>query len=376
MGLINLLDKFHDALVEMYGRESYTQNIASTAYSFNGVKSIELLNMIPKELSHGYMSNGDPRSGGNRLGLPGEVTDAMQVLTLEEDLYWTDTIDSADNSQQGYLKKAGAYMKLMMRTKQNPYKDKKILAKWARMAGKVVELGNGVSLDKTNIIEKLCDVEEYYEDAGVPEEDRYVFLPVKCWTYIRLADEYDGCDNLKRDMTIKGWKGNFNTLHLIFVPNDYLPTHVALLAVQKDSVLAPSTFKHVKLYESAPGYVGPLMEYLEYFDAFVVGALNEGVYLVVDYGYKCGTLTITKANGTTANTKKATIAFSNSSQVGYGSATIYYTLDGTDPRWSKTRQTYSAAIDNLPVDTVVRAAAELPTSGLYWSNLVDLQLTA
>lgn len=366
MALINLLDKFHDKLVEMYGRESYTQNVASSAYSFKGVKTIELLNMIPKDVSHGYMSNGTPRTGGNRLGNPGEVTDAMQILELMEDLYWTDTIDSADNSQQGYLKRVGEYMRLMMRVKQNPYKDKIILQKWARGAGKVVELGSGATIDKTNIVEKLCDIEEYYENAAVPEENRYLFLPIKHWTYLRLSDEYDGCDNLKRDLTFKGWNGNFNTLHLIFVPNDYMPEHVNFICVQKDSVICPSTIKHVHVYENAPGYVGPLMEYLEYFDAFVVGALNAGVYIVVDYGYKMGALTI-EVNKSSSGTTK--ITYSSGDEV-------YYTLDGTDPRWSKTRLQYTSQFTDPAAGTVIRACAKKDAAGKYWSEVASATVSA
>lgn len=355
MALINLLDKYHDSLVTMYGRDSYTANVANTNYEFKGVKGLELLNMIPMDVNSGYMSNGSPRSGAWRLGTPGEVTDAMQYLEMEKDLYWTNTIDSADNSQQGYLKRAGAYMKLMMRTKQNPYKDKYILAKWARNAGKVVSLASGGTVDKSNIVEKLCDIEEYFEDAGVPEDNRSVFLPIKHWTYLRLADEYDACDTLKRDLTFKGWKGNFNTLRLIFVPNDYMPANVEFIAVQKDSIIAPSTFKHVQIYEKAPGFVGPLMEYLEYFDAFVIGALNAGVYVLVDYGYKMGNLTITAGQSTT------TITYSSGDEV-------YYTLDGTDPKWSKTRLQYTAAFTNPASGTLIRAVAKKDSAGKYWSD--------
>lgn len=369
MALINLLDKYHDALVKWYGHDSYTANVASTAYSFKGVKTIELLSLIPSELDTGFMAKARPLSGGNQLGTPTEVCDAMQILELKEDIEWTNFISSADNSQQGYLKTVGEYMRLMMRKKQNPTKDKKILRKWAEGAGKVVELGSGVTISKSNIIEKLCDIEEYFADAGVPEDNRYVFLPIKHWTYIRLADEYDSCDTLKRDLTFKGWKGNFNTLRLIFVPNDYMPAKVNILAVHKDSVIAPSTFKHVQVYERAPGYVGPLMEYLEYYDAFVVGNLCEGVYALVDYGYKGATITITKGSGT-ASGKKATITAAS------GSPTIYYTIDGTDPRWSKTREAYTAAVDNLPVGTVVKAAGIKPASDIYWSDVVSLELTA
>ena len=105
-------------------------------------------------------------------------------------------------------------------------------------------------------------------------------------------------------------------------------------------------------------------------DAFVIGARNNGVYALVGTSNKCGEINFSSESGTVSG-KKITIAFKNSSQVGYGSANIHYTTDGTDPRWSDTAKVYTAAVDNLPVGTVVKAAAEKTDAStpLYWSEV-------
>lgn len=374
MALINLLDKFHDQLVEAYGRDSYTANLASKEYSFNGVKSIELLTMLPTPLSHGYMSNGTPRTGGNRLGTPGEVTDAMQVLELMRDSFWTNTIDAADNSQQGYLKRAGEYMRIQMRQMMNPDRDKWNIYKWAMNAGKVVAAS--AALSKSNIVEELCKVEEYFGDQGIPEDDRYVLLPIKHWTYLRLADEFIGTNgggSLASNI-LKGWRGDFASLHLIFVPNDYMPSNVYFVAFQKNSVISPSTFKHIHIYENAPGYVGPLMEYLEYYDAFVIGALNAGVYALVASGYKTGTPTFGTVAGSGASTYCPLTG-------GTSGATAYYTLDGTDPKWSKTAKTttYNGnVVIGASFTGTLRVVERIETAGSekYWSEEGKQHFTA
>jgi hypothetical protein len=71
------------------------------------------------------------------------------------------------------------------------------------------------------------------------------------------------------------------------------------------------------------------------------------VIAVVANGYKTATPTATKGASTT----------SLASTTNSGTVTIKYTLDGTDPRWSSTAETYSAAFDNPAADTVIKAVA-------------------
>ena len=191
------------------------------------------------------------------------------------------------------------------------------------------------------------------------------------WKLIRTASEFVGCDNLTDKMILKGYRGDFSTLKMVFVPDSYMPSGVYALVAHKSSVLAPLTWKTARVLETAQGYDGPVMEYHDMWDAFVIGKRNKGVYALVSTSNVPGTLTISKSSGTNSG-KKATISAAS------GSPTIYYTLDGTDPKYSDTRKVYTAAVDDLPVGTLVRACAQKPEAStpLYWGAEASLTLTA
>ena len=97
-----------------------------------------------------------------------------------------------------------------------------------------------------------------------------------------------------------------------------------------------------------------------YFDAFVVGARCDGVAVIVDKGFKAATPVI--ANGGTTTTVTSTTSDAN----------IYVTTDGSDPRYSKSRVKYSAAITNLAKGEVMKAVAEKIDAGnIYTSDVAE-----
>jgi hypothetical protein len=85
------------------------------------------------------------------------------------------------------------------------------------------------------------------------------------------------------------------------------------------------------------------LEWYSYYDAFVIGAKANGVYVAVASGKKSGTPSV-KVEGTTA-----TIT---------GSGTIWYTTDGSDPRYSANAKVYSAPVEVEDGATVSAYAVE------------------
>lgn len=365
--MINLFTEYKKPLVDGFYHDSYVANKASNAYSFTGNHEIVLTSMIAVDPTESWP--GGPRSGGDRFGTVTDVEDEIQTLKLTHHTKWTKSIDGSDNSQQAYLKRAGDYMALMMREKINPLRDKYTLRKWTENAGKVVTSANAPAA--ATIVGLLIDIEVYLANKGVPTENRYVYMGYTYWKYIRMASEWVGADNITNKMILKGYMGNFNTLKMVFVPDDYMPSGVYALAAHKDSVLAPLTWKTARVLETAQGYDGPVMEYHDMWDAFVIGKKADGVYALVASANKAANVTITKGAGTTSGTKKATLAAAS------GSPTIHYTIDGTDPKYSDTAEVYTAAIDNLPANTLVRAVAEKvdASTPLYWGDEASLVLT-
>ena len=253
-------------------------------------------------------------------------------------------------------------MALMMREKINPLRDKYTLQKWCNGAGQVATSANAPT--KSTIIGLLLDIEVAFSNAGVPEDDRFCFMGYSSWKLVRMADEFINNGNALSDKTIlRGEYGRINTLRMVFVPDSYMPTNVYAIAVQKESVLAPLTWKTARVLETAQGFDGPVMEYHDMWDAFVIGVRNKGVYVLCASAKKAATPTIANPSGSGAS------IYITATSSG---ATIYYTTDGTDPKYSDTAKTASSG-GNIVIGQLTglfRCAAKLETAGseLYWSD--------
>ena len=348
---INLITTYKRQLVDGFSHDSFTLSHASNEYTFDGSHSIILTSMLAVDPVESWPNA--PRSGGDRFGTVTDVEDITQTLTLGHHTKWTKSIDGSDNAQQAYMKRAGEYMSLMIREKLNPLRDKYNLKKWALNAGTIVTAAASVS--KSNIVDYILDIEVAFDNAGVPQSDRWVFAGNSKWKMIREASEWVGADNLTRDMIVKGYKGSIGSLNFVFVPDSYMPTAVELLAIHKGSVIAPLVWKTARILETAQGYDGPVMEYHDLYDAFVIGKKNLGVYALLANGNSAqvGAITVTKGSTTTSISAAS------------GSPTIYYTLDGTDPAYSSTRTAYSAAFTNPAAGTILRVYAEKSDGSLY-----------
>ena len=90
-------------------------------------------------------------------------------------------------------------------------------------------------------------------------------------------------------------------------------------------------------------------------DAFVLGKKANGVAVAVLKGFVQATPTISVSEN------KATITSS-------GASTIYYTLDGSDPRYSVKAKAYTAAV-TVAAGDVVRAYAV--ANGKYCSAVAE-----
>jgi hypothetical protein len=147
------------------------------------------------------------------------------------------------------------------------------------------------------------------------------------------------------------------------VPDSYLPTGVYWLITHKSAIMAPAKLQDYKIHKDPPGINGDLVEGRILHDAFVLEAKSNGIYAAVDANNKTNNPTIT--DDTTNSLFNVACTTSN--------ATIYYTIDGTDPRYSDTVETYSANVDYSGYadgNYSIKAYAEDLGNNIYASNVI------
>lgn len=285
-----------------------------------------------------------------------ELQDSYQVLTLEKEPSFNISIDKANNSDQQMMKKAGQVMAAQIREQIVPYCDKHILKKWAEGAGYTIALP--ASYDGDDIITALLGVETYYDNTFVDINERYVAVKNSDIAALRGATRWQYCDNITEKFLVKGNVKVFGTLKVFGMPDTWFPANVNAIAFQKKAVLAPMKLKTARILEEVPDLDGSLLQGHYYFDAFVIGRRCDGVVAIVGNGYKTANPAATKGASTTTLATATT------------GAKIYYTLDGTDPRYSDTRKEYSTAITNPTAGVEIKMVAEKLSAGTYWSDVV------
>lgn len=352
---INLHTKYSDKIKQVYTHNSFIAGKTNQEYSFVGVKTVRIPTILTQDLN-----NYDRTATGNRYGTPKELQDAVQELSVTQDKSFAITIDKGNNAEQQMMKQAGKVMEAQMREKVTPTTDKYAVGKFAADAGKALAYSAAVS--KSNIIAKLLEIEVYFEDNFVPTDRRYVLVKNIHIPMIKLSDEFHYSDTAITDLILKGVVGKIGTLNIIGVPASYMPANVEHVAFQSNSVMLPFKIKDTNLHVDPPGLSGHLLEGRFLYDAFVIGAICDGVVVVVASGKVCATPTITVGASTTTVTSTS-------------GASIYYTTDGSDPRWSTSRQLYSAAFANPASGSVIKACAIDIANGMYISDVATTKVS-
>ena len=358
---INLLTTYKRQMVDGFAHESFTVGKTSKNWSWDGSQTIKYKSMITIAPTESW-PNG-PRSGWARYGTPTDVEDVVQEMKLRHHMKWTRTIDNSDNVQSAMMYNAGAYIKQQQREQDIPAQDRWALLEWARHAGVVKTAA--ATLSKSNIIDHLLDLETDLDEAGVPQDNRYVYIKYAYRKLIRTAPEWVGSDTITRDMILKGYEGNIGSLMFVFVPASLMPENVEALVTYKESVIEPVVWKKIRVNPDADGIDGALLEYHSLGDAFVIGVKQAGVIALLKNGASAQAATPTKvdSSGTTTLTSSGN--------------TIYYTLDGTDPRWSETAiQTSSGGTLTTPSSgTTLRAIARKEAAGSEKYTSAELKVT-
>lgn len=360
---IDLITKYAPTMLKGFERDSYTLNKAAKGYEITGAKTIKYKSykMDDSDESWPSIATRTQVGGGNRFGTPTDVEDVTQEMTLRYHTRWTKSMDKSDK-MQGSLHEAAAYMRQHNNEVDMPKRDKRNLREWAFHAGKTMvataALGSATGDSAVSIIDVLLDLEAELDEKNVPQENRWCYCPIKYRKFIRTSGYWEGADNLTRDMIVKGYQGNIGTLKMCFVPSTYLPPNVEMLVTYEGSVIAPLIMVTARILEVVQGYDGPVLEYHDFYDAFVIGVKQDGVITLLKYG-QSAQATVSLGNPATASSVTTVTVTATSG------STVYYTMDGTDPKWSNTAMTTtnSGTITITGFTGTIRAVARLETAG-------------
>ena len=316
MPVYNLASKFQSKMEKQWLHDSFVKPHTNGDLEFNGVDTIQVY--VPTTVP----LNDYKREGTSRYGDPKELIPNVHKYQLTQDKAYSGTIDLGNSRGRTIGTATGEWVKNQNSQELIPFEDRYALKKFANN-GRVVELGS-TGLTTTTALAELEKARAAFLNGRVPVENRVVWATAAFTGLIAESKQFTEIEKLAVQAVRKGEIGQCKTFRVIEVPDDLMPAGCHFICGHKSALVQSDQITELKINTTPQGISGTLIESRNLFDAFVVGSLAKGVYALVGNSLK-------QACTVAISSHTATVTAADAKE-------IWYTLDGSDPRFSLSRQ--------------------------------------
>lgn len=326
--------KYANFLQGRFRLTSKTDAAAGHNYNFTGARTVKTYSMIPSALQT-YVR------GGARFGAVEDLDLRSQEMICTQEKCFTKHIEALDNSDTAVDLTAGKFIRMQIDDVINPHVDKYRLRKWTEGAATLMQMANAPT--KNTIGEDIMTLKGQMGDALVPEGGLKLFIATPYYAMLKQTGLIDDVEGYNREVRERGRMQMFDGMKVISVPSSWLGGAYFMIKAEGTSE-DPIKLAKYETIEKAVGYSGPVIQGLLYFDAFVIGEKNVGI------GVAGPATVVLNAPALTNTSNVVTID-------AVAGVSFYYTVDGSDPRWSTTRALYSSGV-TLTAGQTFRAIGE------------------
>lgn len=325
---IHFSEKFKNGLMEGFSNASETDGLFNhdLDMEFSGVKTVHVTSLKTEPLQD--YNRALQVGTGSRYGATKEVGNEVQTFTMTQDKSLSLSVDKGNNKEVLDMAKVGAIMKAEREEHIVPEVDTYRLAKWAKEAG-IHRLLTAAPTSDT-VIEQVIKARNAQRNKGVKGAVS-LLIPYEYLDTLMLAKQWVNLDSLGGKTLPKGTVGQISGMNVVPVTDERMPEGAAFMIIHKGACISPMKIQDFKGHVDPPGLSGDLIEFRMMYDAFVLGKKADGVLVGCLPGTVSTTPTITLSGA------KATIAAS-------GATTIYYTTNGSDPRYSVDAKVYTSEV--------------------------------
>ncbi|MEG2857229.1 MAG: N4-gp56 family major capsid protein [Clostridia bacterium] len=293
----NYAEKYAQQVDEKFTQASITERAINKDYDFVGAKTVKVFS-VPTVAMNDYQ-----RSGANRYGMPSELENAVQEMTMSRDRAFTFTVDKGTDTDTDGQMNAGKALNRQIAEVMVPEVDAYRLTKMCRGA-KTVQIGAYTGTGNAGAYERVLDAQAALDDALVPRSGRVLFVTSAFRKAIMLDDNFVKPSEMTSKVLMTGQFGEVDGLPIVLAPSGYLPSGVSLLLCHPSATTAPQKLSEYKTHIDPPGINGVLVEGRDYYDAFVLDNKKCALYALRG---TLAALTVTSIAGSASGKTKVTV---------------------------------------------------------------------
>lgn len=278
---INLITKTEPRVMERLHQESVTQGLFSNQYSFNGVRTIEIMSVdtVPLTAYDRDLAGSAQGTIGKRFGEIVELGDTKATYTMNDEVKYNIGFEKSTTSDQMNIKTASSIISRQDREVVVPYRDKYRLQALAMGAGlNKFSATVNADLGRTKILETLLKARAALRNHYAPIGKQVLYIGETNAIEMKLAEQVIGVDKIAEKPIVNGVLSKLGGFQLNIVPDEYLPSTCAFLIVTKGSAWAPVKVKTSRIITDHPDFDGTAVQYHEYHDCFVNQARKNTIY--------------------------------------------------------------------------------------------------
>jgi len=282
---INFASKASPKVMEAFSLESMTEGIFSKDYDWTGVATVRIYSVDTLPMQD---YDWDLVDGTSRFGSLTELGDTYQELTVGQDKSFNGSIDKRNNNSTLMIKAAGKVLSRQTRDVIIPMVDKYRLAAIAAGNGVTGFGGAGggtikynVSLTKSNIVETIMGHNAELNNKLVPKKNRVLFIKESEFIKCKLADQIVGTgatlQDVAKNIIVNGEMGTLDGLHIVPVPDSYMPDGVLYMIVTKGCCISPKKIETMRIIQDHPDIDGHVVQGRLLYDCFVFAKKADGI---------------------------------------------------------------------------------------------------
>ena len=271
---LNYAEKYSALVDERFTQGPLTAGMVNNAYDWLGVATVAVYS-IPTAAMNNYTM-----SGMSRYGVPAELQNDVQELTVSQDRSFTFTIDRRNHDDSMMVMEAGTALRRQIEEVILPEIDTYRIA--ALASGAKAAHVHETTATAANAYELFLAGQEDLDNAKVPQGGRFAICTPKFLNFLKLSDNFIKKGDMAQQIAINGVIGEIDGVYIVKAPTSYFPTKVNCIITNSLVMPSPIKLQDYKIHQDPPGVNGWLVEGRVRYDAFILNEKADAIAVIKD----------------------------------------------------------------------------------------------